>query len=114
MFQIFAQLIEVRGPGDKLPDTYLLIFPPLLTPVFWERSGNIPALVRLLQVGAGACWMQECDVSCQLQGQAEHWALEALASLRQGGVACSTATLPSAPQQHGVFFPAAAHTCIKD
>ncbi|GAB4819020.1 hypothetical protein N2152v2_006066 [Parachlorella kessleri] len=49
VFQIFAQLMEVRGPGDKLPDTYLLIFPPLLTPVFWERSGNIPALVRLLQ-----------------------------------------------------------------
>ncbi len=50
MFQIFAQLIEVRGPGEKLPDAYLLIFPPLLTPVFWERSGNVPALVRLLQV----------------------------------------------------------------
>ena len=27
------------------------IFPPLLHPQFWERSGNVPALVRLLQVG---------------------------------------------------------------
>ena len=51
VFQVFAQLIEVRRPGEKLPEVYLSIFPPLLTPVFWERAGNIPALVRLLQVG---------------------------------------------------------------
>lgn len=27
---------------------YMAVFPPLLTPVFWERHGNIPALTRLL------------------------------------------------------------------
>lgn len=27
----------------------MTIFPPLLSPVFWERNGNIPALVRLMQ-----------------------------------------------------------------
>ena len=27
----------------------MALFPPLLSPVLWERSGNVPALVRLLQ-----------------------------------------------------------------
>jgi hypothetical protein len=27
---------------------YMAVFPPLLTPVFWERHGNVPALSRLL------------------------------------------------------------------
>jgi CAS/CSE protein, C-terminus len=49
VFQIFAQLIEVRPA--PLPPSYMAIFPPLLTPLFWERSGNVPALVRLLKVG---------------------------------------------------------------
>ena len=48
--QIFAQLIELRA--KPLPAVYMQIFPPLLSPVFWERSGNIPALVRLIQVHA--------------------------------------------------------------
>lgn len=47
MFQIFAQLIELRPA--PLPDMYLQMFPGLLSPTFWERPGNIPALVRLLQ-----------------------------------------------------------------
>ena len=48
VFQIFAQLIETRPP--PLPPAYMAIFPPLLSPLFWERPGNVPALVRLLQV----------------------------------------------------------------
>ena len=47
VFQIFAQLIELRPA--PLPGTYMTIFRPLLAPVFWERPGNIPALTRLLQ-----------------------------------------------------------------
>lgn len=47
VFQVFAQLIELRPA--PLPAVYLQIFPPLLAPTFWERSGNVPALVRLLQ-----------------------------------------------------------------
>ncbi|KAF5835999.1 cellular apoptosis susceptibility/chromosome segregation 1-like protein [Dunaliella salina] len=47
VFQVFSQLIELRTP--PLPAVYLQIFPPLLHPQFWERSGNVPALVRLLQ-----------------------------------------------------------------
>lgn len=30
------------------PQAYMMIFPPLLNPMFWERPGNIPALTRLL------------------------------------------------------------------
>ena len=48
VFQIFAQLIETRPA--PLPASYMAIFPPLLSPLFWERPGNVPALVRLLQV----------------------------------------------------------------
>ena len=47
MFQVFAQLIELRPA--PLPGLYLHMFPGLLSPTFWERPGNIPALVRLLQ-----------------------------------------------------------------
>ena len=50
VFQIFSQLIELRSGPGPLPAIYLQIFPPLLMPIFWERSGNVPALVRLLQV----------------------------------------------------------------
>lgn len=47
VFQIFAQLVELRAA--PLPDVYMGIFPGLLAPLFWERQGNVPALVRLLQ-----------------------------------------------------------------
>jgi len=48
VFQVFSQLIETRqGP---LPDVYMdSLFRPLLSPLLWERPGNVPALVRLLQ-----------------------------------------------------------------
>jgi exportin-2 (importin alpha re-exporter) len=41
------QLLEIRPL--PLPLAYMALFPPLLSPVLWERSGNVPALVRLLQ-----------------------------------------------------------------
>ncbi|CAM6129189.1 unnamed protein product [Calypogeia fissa] len=47
IFQILAQLIESRGP--PLDRVYLQLFPLLLTPTLWQRSANVPALVRLLQ-----------------------------------------------------------------
>mmetsp|Transcript_40918 Transcript_40918/g.105829 ORF Transcript_40918/g.105829 Transcript_40918/m.105829 type:complete len:971 (-) Transcript_40918:235-3147(-) len=48
VFQIFSQLIEIRQP--PLPDVYMdSLFRPLLSPALWERPGNVPALVRLLQ-----------------------------------------------------------------
>lgn len=47
VFQILSQLLEIRPL--PLPPAYMALFPPLLSPVLWERSGNVPALVRLLQ-----------------------------------------------------------------
>lgn len=49
VFQVLAQLVELRAGGGALPETYLQLLPPLLTPMFWERSGNVPALGRLLR-----------------------------------------------------------------
>ena len=40
VFQVLSQLIEVYDP--PLPDVYTQIFPPLLNPTMWERSGNVP------------------------------------------------------------------------
>lgn len=47
VFQLLAQLLEFRTTG--LGPAYESLLPPLLTPALWERRGNIPALVRLLQ-----------------------------------------------------------------
>lgn len=48
VFQIFSQLIETRQA--PLPAVYVQsLFTPLLSPLLWERPGNVPALVRLLQ-----------------------------------------------------------------
>ena len=47
MFQILSLLLEVRP--SPIPEPYMVIYPLLLTPTLWERQGNVPALVRLLQ-----------------------------------------------------------------
>lgn len=47
VFQILSQLVELRPA--PLPAIYMNLFSPLLTPLLWERSANVPALVRLLQ-----------------------------------------------------------------
>ena len=48
VFQILAQLLEYRPPNTGLGDAYEQLLPPCLSPVMWERKGNIPALTRLL------------------------------------------------------------------
>ena len=47
VFQMLSLLLEVRP--SPVPPAYMTIYPHLLVPLLWERSGNIPALVRLLQ-----------------------------------------------------------------
>ncbi|XP_041358734.1 exportin-2-like [Gigantopelta aegis] len=47
VFQMLSLLIELHS--GRIPDTYIALFPHLLAPVLWERPGNIPPLVRLLQ-----------------------------------------------------------------
>ena len=47
IFQILSLLLELRPL--PIPSIYMTIYPLLLTPLLWERPGNVPALVRLLQ-----------------------------------------------------------------
>ena len=47
VFQILSLLLELRPL--PIPQSYMSIYPLLLAPVLWERPGNVPALVRLLQ-----------------------------------------------------------------
>ncbi|CAK8690429.1 unnamed protein product [Clavelina lepadiformis] len=47
VFQVMSLLLEIHDP--PIPSTYMGLFPHLLAPLLWERPGNIPALVRLLQ-----------------------------------------------------------------
>jgi exportin-2 (importin alpha re-exporter) len=49
VFQLLAQLLEYRPAGMGLGPSYESLLPPLTTPALWDRRGNIPALVRLLQ-----------------------------------------------------------------
>ncbi|GFY96210.1 cellular apoptosis susceptibility protein, putative / importin-alpha re-exporter [Actinidia rufa] len=46
-FQLLAQLVELHRP--PIPQRYMQIFEILLLPDSWKKSGNVPALVRLLQ-----------------------------------------------------------------
>uniref|UniRef100_A0A665VQH4 Exportin-2 n=1 Tax=Echeneis naucrates TaxID=173247 RepID=A0A665VQH4_ECHNA len=47
VFQVMSLLLEIHS--NSIPPSYMALFPHLLQPVLWERTGNIPPLVRLLQ-----------------------------------------------------------------
>ncbi|XP_002130634.2 exportin-2 [Ciona intestinalis] len=47
VFQVMSLLLELHEP--PVPETYMALFPHLLAPVLWERPGNVPPLVRLMQ-----------------------------------------------------------------
>lgn len=50
VLQILGFLIESHpSSSTPLPDAYRALFQSILTPAFWDRSGNVPALSRLLQ-----------------------------------------------------------------
>lgn len=46
VFQIMSLMLELH---KDCPEAYMAMFPFLLAPILWERLGNIPPLVRLLQ-----------------------------------------------------------------
>ncbi|XP_039590825.1 exportin-2 [Polypterus senegalus] len=48
VFQVMSLLLEMHT-SSEVPASYMVLFPHLLQPVLWERAGNIPPLVRLLQ-----------------------------------------------------------------
>ncbi|KAK9910160.1 hypothetical protein M0R45_034134 [Rubus argutus] len=45
--QLLAQLVELNRP--PIPQSYMQVFPMLLSPESWRKASNVPALVRLLQ-----------------------------------------------------------------
>jgi exportin-2 (importin alpha re-exporter) len=47
VFQIFALTLDFNPSG--ISDAYMQLFPFLLTPVLWEKPGNVHPLVRLLR-----------------------------------------------------------------
>ena len=50
VFQVLGQLLYYRPAlQGGLSEAYKALFPPLLSPVLWERKGNVPALVVLLR-----------------------------------------------------------------
>eukprot|EP00731_Ephydatia_muelleri_P027401 Em0019g274a len=53
VFQILSLMLELRP--SPIPPPYMVIFPLLLTPALWERTGNIAALVRLLRAFIEKC-----------------------------------------------------------
>ena len=48
VFQMLSLLMEIRQTMGSVPDPYLALFPCLLSPILWERPGNITPLIRLL------------------------------------------------------------------
>jgi exportin-2 (importin alpha re-exporter) len=49
VFQILAQLLSCRPENGGLSDSYRALFVPILSPVLWERKGNVPALTDLFR-----------------------------------------------------------------
>lgn len=50
VLQIIGFLLESHPSGStSLSDAYRILFQSILTPAFWDRSGYIPGLARLLQ-----------------------------------------------------------------
>ncbi|XRB01695.1 exportin-2 [Pycnococcus provasolii] len=82
IFQIMALLLEAQEPvrggvatsggadsgavTSSIPEVYLTLFPVLLSPLLWERRGNVPALVRLLEAYLTRGVLDKA--SAQLQG----------------------------------------------
>lgn len=47
VFQLLSMMLEYHQ--GAAPESYMGMFPCLLTPILWERQGNIQPLVRLIQ-----------------------------------------------------------------
>lgn len=49
VYQVLAQMLELRPSG--VSPAYMSMFPVLLTPTLWDRVSNVPAIVKLIEVG---------------------------------------------------------------
>lgn len=64
VFQMLALLLETREQsGSDIPEPYWALFPCLLAPTLWDRSGNVTPLIRLLCafVRKGAAQIAQLD-----------------------------------------------------
>lgn len=48
VFQMLSLLLDVRNTTSNIPDAYWQLFPCLLAPTLWDRSGNVTPLIKLL------------------------------------------------------------------
>lgn len=64
VFQMLSLLMEIRQTIGSVPDPYLALFPCLLSPVLWERPGNITPLIRLM-----CTFVKQASPQIQAQGK---------------------------------------------
>lgn len=64
VFQMLSLLMEIRQSIGSVPEPYFALFPCLLSPVLWERPGNITPLMRLL-----CTFVKQASPQIQAQGK---------------------------------------------
>lgn len=48
VFQMLALLLEMRENSNAIPEAYWALFPCLMSPTLWDRSGNVTPLIKLI------------------------------------------------------------------
>ncbi|XP_055703907.1 exportin-2 [Phlebotomus papatasi] len=48
VFQLLSLLLEMREGVSQIPEPYMALFPFLLSPLLWDRPGNVTPLIRLI------------------------------------------------------------------
>lgn len=48
VFQMLSLLLEIRENSGSISEPYWALFPCLLAPPLWDRSGNVTPLIRLI------------------------------------------------------------------
>jgi len=48
VFQMLSVLLEMREGTGTIPEPYWALFPCLLSPALWDRTGNVTPLIRLI------------------------------------------------------------------
>lgn len=48
VFQMLSLLLDVRDASAAVPEPYWQLFPCLLSPTLWDRSGNVTPLIKLI------------------------------------------------------------------
>jgi len=67
VFQLLSYFLETR---KSLPDGYKPLIKELINPIFWEQSGNLPALTRLVQafLSTGADYITSSNLLVPILG----------------------------------------------